>query len=420
MKYRSTRKKSPEVDALGAIEKGLAEDGGLFVPVNFPQFAVDRLSFEFKEVAKIVLPKFFEGEALEREMPQICDEAFDFPAPLVPIDKHIFQLELFHGPTAAFKDFGARFLAGIFRETQKNVIVLVATSGDTGGAVASAFNEQKGIDVFVLFPEHGVSDRQKHQLTCWGSNVHSFAVKGTFDHCQSMAKKVFLEWKAKRSLTSANSINVGRLLPQVVCYASSSLEYFRKTNRVANVIIPTGNLGNAVAAMWAKKIGFPIGKITLACNANDVLRKYFEMGNWAPTDAKKTIANAMDVGNPSNMERVFDLFEDPRAKGSALDTHSVTDEEIRNTIAVVYKRWGRVICPHTATAYDYLLKGRFEEGIVVSTAHAAKFETVVEPIINKKIELPESLLSISSRPERYQVIIPDHKLLLAELSKFAN
>jgi threonine synthase len=417
MNFRSTRGKANEVTALGAVESGLAPDGGLYVPLEFPKIQTENLNSNLSSVAEFLLPIFFSGEKIEPEISKIAKEAFNFPAPLTAIEKDLFMLELFHGPTAAFKDYGARFLAGLFRATKKNAIVLVATSGDTGGAVAAAFNEQPGIDVFVLFPQGGVSERQRHQLTCWGKNVHSFAVKGTFDDCQALVKKAFLEWKGKRPLTSANSISVGRLLPQTVYYASSSLEYFKKTKRPPHYIIPTGNLGNAVAGMWAKKIGFPIGKITLSCNANDILPKYFSTGEWQPKATQKTLANAMDVGNPSNMERLLDLFANPRDSTSMIDSHLVSDETIKKTIGDAFKKWGVVICPHTATAFDYVIKNKITDGIIVSTAHAAKFETIVEPIVGKKIKLPESLESIASKPETFKTIDTDFSVLMSELKK---
>lgn len=417
MNFRSTRGKSEEVTALGAVESGLANDGGLFVPVEFPKLQIENTDANIARVAEFLLPIFFSGEKIESEISKIAREAFNFPAPLRNVDKGLYLLELFHGPTAAFKDFGARFLAGLFQAAKKNAIVLVATSGDTGGAVAAAFNEKPGIDVFVLFPDGGVSPRQRHQLTCWGKNVHSFAVQGSFDDCQALVKRAFLEWKGKRTLTSANSISVGRLLPQMVYYASSSLAYFKEKKKEAHFIVPTGNLGNAVAGMWARKIGFPIGKITLACNANDVLPKYFSTGEWKPKATQRTLANAMDVGSPSNMERLLDLYANPRDFSSLIDAHLVDDEAIKKTIGEVYKKWGLVICPHTATAFDYVLKNKVTDGIVVSTAHAAKFEGTVEPIIGKKIELPESLKSIASKTEKFQTIPPDFSLLMSELKR---
>lgn len=418
MMFRSTRRQSPSASLTTAIEIGLASDGGLYVPVVFPRLDIQSLNTnDLSKFATSVLTPFFSGEPLEKEIPSICKTAFNFEAPLKAIDEGIHSLELFHGPTAAFKDFGARFLAQTFLKTKQNAIVLVATSGDTGGAVAAAFENLPGIDVFVLFPEKGVSPRQRHQLTCWGSNIHSFAVRGTFDDCQKLVKDAFLIWKGRRKLSSANSINIGRLLPQTVYYGATALRYRQETGRFASFIIPTGNFGNAQAAIWARELGFPIQSITFACNANDALKKYFEDGTWKTKSSVPTLANAMDVGNPSNMERLLDIYQNPREHRHQLEALSVTDSEIKRAIEVAWKQWNWIICPHTATAVHDILRRQRIDVIAVATAHPAKFETIVEPVIGQKVPLPSALKVIESRKEKFETIPVDLARLVSEISK---
>ncbi|MEQ1879338.1 MAG: threonine synthase [Bdellovibrionia bacterium] len=418
MMFRSTRRSGAAVGLSVAIEKGLAADGGLFVPVTFPRADISKLDpGNLAVFGAGLLAPFFKGEPLESKIPALCAEAFSFEAPLKQIDDGLHVLELFHGPTAAFKDFGAGFLARFFAASKKEAIILVATSGDTGGAVAAAFDGMPGIDVFVLFPDKGVSRRQRHQLTCWGPNIHSFAVTGTFDDCQSLVKQAFATWKGKRRLSSANSINIGRLLPQVVYYGASSLQYRAETGRPASYIIPTGNLGNAQAAVWARELGFPIQNITFACNANEILKNYFETGRWEPKQTVATLANAMDVGNPSNMERLLDVYQSPREARHQLEAFSATDDQIRDAIENAYRRWNWVVCPHTAVAVHDVLRRERPDVTVVATAHPAKFETIVEPIIGRAIPLPPALKAIEGRKEMCKPLPVSLDGLLEELRK---
>jgi threonine synthase len=405
MKFVSTRAHSPQVSVSAAIEAGLAPDGGLYVPESFPQF--DRALLDgidsFPEIAYQVLKPFFSGDVLESKLREICTRAFDFPVPLKELGRSTSVLELFHGPTSAFKDVGARFISECFSQARARKTIIVATSGDTGGAVAAAFHQKPGIQVVILFPLNGVSERQKKQLTCWGDNIHAFAVHGDFDDCQKAVKEALSQSDIveKVHLSSANSINIGRLLPQMTYYAMASLFYFRKHGKQASFIIPSGNVGNATAALWAKKCGFPIGQIVLATNSNRVVPEYFRSGEWKPAPSIATLANAMDVGNPSNMERIFHLVKsgfDLKDVSSV----SVSDDEIRATIRAGEKNYGEVWCPHTATALFAREQMQSDDWIIVATAHPAKFETIVEPLIGHKVPMPNALQRLMERPAQFE------------------
>ncbi|MCA9739698.1 MAG: threonine synthase [Gemmatimonadetes bacterium] len=415
MRYRSTRGEAPPVLFSEALLQGLAPDGGLYVPDRFPE--PDRFPAEagsdYAAFAAAVLRPFLEDDPLAEHVEGLCREAFDFPVPLVELPRRTAVLELFHGPTAAFKDFGARFLAGCFQHLPPDPdgrprTILVATSGDTGAAVAAACHGKQGLEVAILFPEGAVSPRQQHQLTCWDGNVTSFAVRGTFDDCQRMVKELFQSgsWPGGGRLTSANSINVGRLLPQVVYYAWASLQYRARHGRAPGFIVPSGNVGNAVGAFWAQRAGFPVARIALATNANDVIPAFAGGGPWEPRPSVSTLANAMDVGHPSNMERLFDLAGGPEALRPLLHARTVSDEEIRETIRNGPARWGQVFCPHTATAVRLREEMSSADLVVVATAHPAKFEQIVEPLVGHPVEVPPALAELLARPTHVRVIEP--------------
>ena len=353
MRFASTRGKTAELGFSEALVQGLAPDGGLYVPLNWPSFTLPRGTGEgregaFPQLANQLLAPFVEDDPLAAQLPAITAEAFDFPAPLVPLagDGSLSVLELFHGPTAAFKDFGARFLAASLvrlpRHAPRPLKILVATSGDTGGAVAAAFFEKPGIEVAVLFPKGLVSPTQERQLICWGGNVQSFAVRGTFDDCQRLVKEAFLDAQLREhaELSSANSINLGRLLPQMVYYASASLQTQRTYGAKASFVIPSGNLGNAVACIWARKLGLPIDKIVLAHNANRTVPDYFASGSFQPRASIATLASAMDVGNPSNFERLGNILPDISSVRAELSTDAVDDAAIRARIRTGFKQYG--------------------------------------------------------------------------------
>ena len=413
MKYVSTRGQSPAVSFGAALEQGLAPDGGLYLPERWPSIPLAEFqdAKTLPEIAEVMLRPFVEGDALAAQVGAVVREAFDFPAPLkaVTADGALSVLELFHGPTAAFKDFGARFLAASMARIRagdsKPLNILVATSGDTGGAVAAAFHGRPGVLVSVLFPKGLVSPTQERQLTCWGDNVHSYRVDGSFDDCQRMVKEAFVDpaLKSRFQLSSANSINLGRLLPQAVYYAATSLAVHRERGVAPNFIIPSGNLGNSVACVWARKIGLPIGRIVLAHNVNRSVPDFLKSGQWQPRPSIPTLASAMDVGSPSNMERLRALFPDVEGVRNAISADSVTDDQIRARISADFATYGEAWCPHTATAAEVYTRLPPAERanarwIMVSTAHPAKFREIVEPLIGRRIEMPESLAKLFSRP----------------------
>jgi len=432
MKFISTRGTSPAVGFGAALTQGLAPDGGLYVPQVWP--SIPLAAFEgvssLSEVANVMLRPFVDGDAIAGEIATITREAFDFPAPLVPVADggKLSVLELFHGPTAAFKDFGAQFLAACLQRLRKDAArplnILVATSGDTGGAVAAAFHQRPGVVVSVLFPKGLVSPTQERQLTCWGENVHSYRVHGTFDDCQRLVKEAFVEPSLKRrfELSSANSINLGRLLPQAVYYAATSLAVQRAHGVAPNFVIPSGNLGNSVACVWARQLGLPIGRIVLAHNANRTVPDFLANGLWQPRPSIPTLASAMDVGSPSNMERLRALFPDTESVRGALRAESVSDEAIKARTVADFRQYGKAWCPHTATAAEvYARMGATERAggrwVLVSTAHPAKFREIVEPLTGTRIEIPESLAKLLSRPVSCVELPPALPALAAELEK---
>lgn len=420
MKFVSTRGKAPAVCASEAIMQGLAPDGGLYVPQSFPpltHLAIHEIS-SYPELAFEVLAPFFEDDPLKQDLAEICMDAFNFPVPLVTLREQETVLELFHGPTAAFKDFGARFLAAcmerMLAKQQRRLTILVATSGDTGGAVAAAFANRKGIDVKVLYPKGRVSGRQQQQLTCWGGNIQAYEVDGSFDDCQKMVKEAFmdkdisLQW----GLSSANSINLGRLLPQSVYYVFASHLYTQAFGKKPTIIIPSGNVGNSCAAFWALTMGAPIERIVLSVNENRTIPDFLSSGTYQPRNSVQTLANAMDVGAPSNMERLFHLYPDTDTLARMLTAYSVDDPTIEATIKEVYGELGYILCPHTATGErvrrDYFAG---QPTIVVSTAHPAKFEQVVEPLIGTTIEVPENLAKLLDKSSSFKAIGTDYKEL---------
>jgi len=431
MKFRSTRgEKTVTFDE--ALIQGIAEDGGLYLPDELPAFSIEEFSGAQAtgDVAKILLQPFFESSTLLSALDEIIAETFSFPLPVtaLPVQEgSAGLLELYHGPTAAFKDVGAGFLAACMSrlegEPDNPLTILVATSGDTGGAVAAAFNDRPGMRVVVLYPDGRVSERQAHQLTCWGDNVLSLAVQGSFDDCQAMAKAAMAdEALTSYRFSSANSINIGRLLPQSIYYAAASLQHFRETGRKPGFIVPTGNLGNALACCMARQFGLPIGEIVLATNANCLISDFLAGEEWLPRDSIETHASAMDMGNPSNMERLRYLFGEADELNGIISAVSVSDREIEQEIRQNFSEFGLVTCPHTATATHAWRQLTDEQRsandwILVATAHPAKFEQIVEPIIGQAIPLPEEMASILSRERRYQKIEPDLQSMTAALDQ---
>ncbi|MGV6492293.1 threonine synthase [Stenotrophomonas rhizophila] len=427
MNFVSTRHAAPSATLSQAIAAGLAPDGGLYVPAQRPPPHAWQAQGSLARDAAAVLAPFFDGDALAPQLAALCEQAFDFPAPLHALSTpgdHV--LELFHGPTAAFKDFGARFLAASLARLQQGQVreltIVVATSGDTGAAVAAAFHRQPGIRVVVLYPDGRVSPRQAHQLGCFGDNIQALRVAGSFDDCQAMVKQALgdRELQARVPLSSANSISLGRWLPQMSYYAHAALSHQAATGNVLNLVVPTGNLGNAMAAVLARAMGLPLGRIALATNANDVLPRFFHGGDYQPVASVATLANAMDVGAPSNFERLRWLYAaDDAALRAAFRVEAVDDAAIREVITRRHAQAGEVFCPHTATAVA-LLETMRAEGVqgdwaVAATAHPAKFDSVVEPLIGRSLAVPAALAELLQRPAHAEPCAPAYAALRAVL-----
>lgn len=408
MRFLSTRSRAPAATLGNAIRAGAAPDGGLYVPESFP-VAVDA-DLPLPDFAARMLAPFFAGDALAEELPAICAEAFDFPAPLVTPDSArpgLKALELFHGPTGAFKDFGARFLMACFDrlgDPARPLTVLAATSGDTGGAVGCAAEGRAAVGAVILYPKGRVSAFQERQLCCWDDPVRALEVEGDFDDCQRLVKAAFADpaLTVAHRLTSANSINIARLLPQAAYLAHAASRVFRETGVAPGLIIPSGNLGHGVAALYAKAMGFPIGPLVLGTNANRTLADWYASGAYEPRASVATIANAMDVGAPSNFERLAALPPERRE----LRVELVTDDAIRARIQSEYAASGYVWCPHSAVAAEVhaRLADDGRPWIAAATAHPYKFADIVEPLIGAKIAPPPALAAILDRPVSKQSI----------------
>jgi len=430
LRFVSTRAAAPDVALNEAITRGLSPDGGLYVPSRLPAFDASRLgpTSDIAALATVALEGFFEGDPLQPQLGAIASAALDFPVPTTPVEASpdpLFALELFHGPTAAFKDFGARFLAECLQRLEgsstRPLTILVATSGDTGGAVAAAFHGRPWVRIVILYPKGLVSPRQEQQLTCWSDNVLSLRIDGSFDDCQRLVKEAFVDRQlaARHRFSSANSINIGRLLPQMSYYVASSLAVRARTGDNPSYVIPAGNLGNAFAAVWARALGLPIGRIILAHNRNRTVPDFLETGVWEPRKSIATLASAMDVGNPSNMERLRALYPGLEALRGQLSASSIDDETIRARIRNDFDRFGREWCPHTATAAEIHARLAPEERrrpwILAATAHPAKFNEIVEPLIGKPVDVPESLAALLRLPSRFLDIPPTLRALAAAL-----
>ncbi len=415
MKFISTRlKQSGQQETLTvseAMQKGLARDGGLFVPESFPKIDWGQLdpTLDYPGFAAKILAPYFEGDVLADELEEICRECFTFELPLKQVAGNTQVLELFHGPTLSFKDFGARFLGcSLSHLARKKVMtIIVATSGDTGSAVAAALHQKLNIRVVVLFPEGKISERQQSQITCWGDNVLALSVQGTFDDCQALVKGAFADewWHETTQLNTSNSINIGRLLPQSTYYAYVSWKYFKECGEHANFVVPSGNIGNLTAAFWAKQCGFPIGELVVSQNSNNTLVNYLATG-VAPDQATiETLANAMDVGKPSNFERLQYLFPDFKEFKQNVRAFEVSDEAIKQQITETYQTDGYLACPHTATTFFARKQlSKDQNWILVATADPCKFETVLESIIDEKVLPTPELQALLDKAQSFQKI----------------
>jgi threonine synthase len=432
MKCLSTRGEAPPVDLAAALRAGLAPDGGLYVPERLPRPELAALDPEdgLPDVAERVLAPFFADGPLAGALPEICRASLALPLPIEPMPDRedsagpAWMLELFHGPTAAFKDFAARFLAECMERLASPGVVrtiLVATSGDTGGAVAAAFHGREAFRVRILYPDGRVSPLQAHQLGAFGGNVTAYRVDGSFDDCQRLVKGALndAELREAARLSTANSICIGRLLPQVAYYAFAALRLRAQAGPELQVVVPTGNLGNALACVLARELGFPIGDIWLATNANRTLPDYFERGDYVGRDGLATLANAMDVGDPSNFERLAWLYRDRDLRQARIHALSVSDDAIRSRIRREHDARGLVVCPHTACAMEVLAQRRRSGDerpfLVAATAHPAKFAEVVEPLIGRKVEPPPALADLLARPSHAEPLAPEPAALRAAL-----
>lgn len=410
MKYYSTNKQAPAASLEEAVVKGLAGDKGLYMPERIVKLDKDTIgkmkNQSFHEIACTVAQAFF-GEDIDADtLNEIVKDTLSFETPVVHVDDNIYSLELFHGPTLAFKDVGGRFMArllGYFikKEGLKQVNVLVATSGDTGSAVANGFLGVPGIHVYVLYPKGKVSPIQECQFTTLGQNITALEIDGTFDDCQALVKSAFMDDELNRhmKLTSANSINVARFLPQSFYYfnAYAQLDKIGKADELV-ISVPSGNFGNITAGLFANRMGLPVKRFIAANNRNDVFLEYLKTGTYTPRPSVATIANAMDVGDPSNFARILDLFGtngNPHQEISRLISgYRFTDEEIAVTMKQVYTKTGYLLDPHGACGYQALIENKLtpdETGVFLETAHPAKFKGTVDSILEADIEIPAKL-----------------------------
>jgi threonine synthase len=467
MKYYSTRNRHLRKSLEEAVTEGLAGDQGLFMPESIPQlqksFFSDLRRLNFREISLYIAQKFFGNDIPDPDLEKITLDAINFDTPLVHLHDRIFTLELFHGPTFAFKDVGARFMARLLGYFIRNypweVNVLVATSGDTGSAVANGFWKVQGIKVHILYPKGLVSSVQEHQFTTLGENISALEIEGNFDDCQRLVKTAFLdtELKSRCTLTSANSINIARLIPQTFYYFNGYSQLPAPV-RDLYIAVPSGNFGNLTAAMIAGKMGLPVKRFIAATNINDIIPEYLKTGNFNPRPSVATIANAMDVGNPGNFERILDLYGHSHSKiNEAVAGYSYTDNQIRSVVSDVYQKFGYLLDPHGATGYqalaDYMrdigaLRNReinsdavnphWEKshrdshemtgsdshdpasdeqgksvsenaGFFIETAHPAKFADTVEGVIGKKIPLPEALREAMAKTPVKTTLSSDYK-----------
>jgi len=412
VRFLSTRGGAPPVGLGEALLQGLAPDGGLYLPETIPRLVPTELvppgGPDLAATAAAMLAPYAAGEIQQDELAALVAEALDFPIPLVPLEDGVWVLELHHGPTLAFKDVAARTMARLMarlREPGRPMTVLVATSGDTGSAVASAFFGVEGIRVVVLYPEGRVSAVQERQLTSLGGNVTAVAVDGSFDDCQRLAKAAFADHElvAACGLTSANSINIGRLLPQSVYYAHAVAQ-LGPCARPPLFVVPSGNLGNLTAGVIASRMGVPSAGFVAAANRNDTLPEFLETGRFRPRPAVATLSNAMDVGNPSNFERLLALFDGDHASITRAIAGSRHDDEATvAAIADVHRRTGAVLDPHTAVGYLALRRRISELGgerpaVLLATAHPAKFADAVSAAIGAEVPLPDRLAACHERP----------------------
>ena len=432
MKYYNINNKSERVDFKDAIVLGQARDGGLFFPEQIPiwnKAFIESIQKKSKVEIGFEIMKPYVGDALPDDvLMDILQEVLSFEFPLKKINDQIYCLELFHGPTLAFKDLGARFLSRclhflISKKREKKILVLVATSGDTGGAVADAFHGIDGTEVVILYPSGKVSPVQEKQLTTYGDNIHALEVMGDFDDCQRMVKQAFLDQDLHKQfvLTSSNSINIARWLSQQIYYAVAFAQWPHKD--LPTVAVPSGNFGNLCAGLVAQASGLPIAHFIAACNKNAVFSNYLDTGNYMPQSAIPTLSNAMDVGNPSNVIRIQELFNyDYEKIKNKISGSIISDKQTKETIALVYKNHNYLLDPHGAVAYtalnQWLNEKPKQKGIVLATAHPVKFLETVESATNTIIPIPPEVKKIMKKEKRAKTILIDYECFKREISLF--
>jgi threonine synthase len=424
MRYYSLNKNAPLVDFREATIRGLAPDKGLYFPEQIPKIGKEFIqkieNYSDQEIAFRVIQPYVENVIPENELRRIVEETINFEIPLVKVTDNIFSLELFHGPTMAFKDIGARFmsrcLSFFVKNNDKKITVLVATSGDTGGAVANGFYNIDGVEVVILYPSGKVSSVQEKQLTTLGNNIHALEIDGNFDDCQKMVKQAFsdAELNKKLFLTSANSINVSRWLPQQFYYFFAWKQWKDKNNPPV-ISVPSGNFGNICAGILAFFSGLPVRHFIAACNANNVVPEFLKTGNYKAEKPVATISNAMDVGDPSNFVRILELFNHQFLDlKNVLSSYSISDDETRETIKNLFEKENYLADPHGAVAYtalnNYLLENPNQKGIFLETAHPVKFYDVVEPVIGK-VEIPDSLKPLLQKEKKSILMNADYDKL---------
>jgi len=424
MKYYSTNNKKLNVSFQEAVMKGLSPDGGLFMPEFIPQLEdsfINSLSkYSIREIGLEVAKQFIGDEIPINVLKNVIDDAINFDAPLVKLDDKISILELFHGPTLAFKDFGARFMArtmGYFlRDSEEELNILVATSGDTGSAVASGFYGVEGINVYLLYPSGKVSEIQEKQLTTFDKNITAIEIEGTFDDCQKLVKTAFLddEINSKMKLSSANSINIARLIPQSFYYFNAYKQITEKNKEII-FSIPSGNLGNLTAGLMAKKMGLPISKYIGATNSNSIFTEFIQSGKYEPRPSVKTISNAMDVGAPSNLARIESLYDEHSVilKDIASNTHN--DMQTIEKMKEIYQKYNYIIDPHGAVGLlaleQYVTEEKLDNycGVVLETAHPAKFKDIVDSSLDCNIEIPKVLQKAIEKEKNSRFLSADYE-----------
>jgi len=417
MKFYSTNNKNLQVSFKDVLLSGMPIDKGLYMPQYIPDLSnvLDgNTNLSFQEIGYLIASKFIGNELSKNDLEEVVENSITFDAPNKHLYDSIFCLELFHGPTLAFKDFGARFMARCMEKfislNNKNINILVATSGDTGSAVANGFYNVEGINVIILFPKGKVSDIQEKQLTTLDKNIYALEIEGSFDDCQKLVKKAFSDSSLNTvlNISSANSINLGRLIPQSFYYIHSFLQLENKKKK--NIFcVPSGNFGNITAGLLAKKMGLPINHFIASTNLNDVVPNFFKNNKYIPQPSISTISNAMDVGNPSNMNRIMDIYQTLDNLRKDMQSWSFNEKETKQCILEIFNHYDCLLDPHTAIGLlgiNKYLENNSDaiNGVFLGTAHPAKFIDVLEPIINQKINLPKTLLEVMDKNKKSKVL----------------